>query len=179
LLKRLRYHFPSLKAFFQIPTNTANPKNRKEPADTKYFLISAEYFPHWWYCPKCERFRPLDVWWEHWKSTLEKYNKKVKGERFIKPKCFSCYEEEMQKKKKYGKRKRFYGHYELEQVRFIITSPHGNIKDVPWDKWPGAKKNVREEDGTYRPIWLDLENPCCDKPDLRYIRSSRFADTEV
>ncbi|NIM17046.1 MAG: hypothetical protein GTO45_22125 [Candidatus Aminicenantes bacterium] len=176
LLKRLRYHFPRLKGFFQVPTNTANRNNRQEPAEKKCFLISAEYFPQWWYCPQCKRFKTLYVWWHLWKETKEKYDVKEYLFQFIKPKCFSCYEKKLQKKRKSGKRKPFFRHYELEQVRFIMTSPHGNIRDIPWDKWPGAEKSVREEDGTYRSIWLDLENPCCDNPDLRYIRSSKFAD---
>lgn len=175
LLKRLRFHFPRLKGFFRIPINTAHYRKRNEPADMKS-LISAKYFPYWWYCPKCKRFRPLDVWWKDWKDTLKKFNMKIEMEQFIKPKCFSCYEKELKKKGIPGKKKRFSRHYELEQVRFIMTSLHGNIKDIPWDKWPGAEKNVKEEDGSYRVIKLDPENPCCDKPDLRYIRSSKFVD---
>jgi len=173
LLKRLRYHFPLIKALFRVPTNTAHYLKRNEPADEKS-LISAEYFPIWWYCPKCERFRPLNKWWEGWKNTMRKHNMKEDRAEFIKPKCFACYDEAVQRKGKRDKKTKRY--HELEQLRFVMTSPQGNIKDIPWELWPDAKKNVKEEAGRYLPIKLDFDKPCCDATDLRYLRSSKFSD---
>ncbi|MCU0285599.1 MAG: DUF1998 domain-containing protein [Acidobacteria bacterium] len=173
LVKRLRFHFPKLEGLFKVPTNVAHPKIKTIPED-ELSVISAEYFPKWMYCPNCERFKRLKDWWSLWEKTLEKYGEKVERGNFIKPKCYACYEEAEQKKKKTGKRQKRY--YDLEQVRFIMTSPNGSIRDIPWDKWPSAQKHTKSDNGLPLPIKLDYENPCCENSDIRYKRSAKFSD---
>jgi hypothetical protein len=173
LVKRLRFHFPKIKRLFKVPINTAHFKNKTIPND-EISVISAEYFPKWMYCPNCERFKPLKEWWVLWELTLGKHGRNVERENFIKPKCYACYEEAEQRRKGTGKRQRRY--YDLEQVRFIMTSPHGNIRDIPWERWPSAKKNAKSENGTPLPVKLDYNNLCCENPDLRYKRFAKFAD---
>ena len=173
LVKRLRFHFPKIKKLFKVPINTADPRNKSMPND-EISVISAEYFPKWMYCPNCERFKPLKEWWNLWELTLEKYGGNVKRENFIKPKCYACYEEAERRRKETGKRQKRY--YDLEQVRFIMTSPHGNIRDIPWERWPGAEKNAKSENGATLPVKLDYNNLCCENPDLRYKRFAKFAD---
>lgn len=168
LLKRLQVHFNHLQKFIRIPDNVSNsfityeiiPRNSKKVA-------SAKYFPEWMYCPNCERFKHINDWWKSWKQTLERFNEYGIGEKFIKPKCYKCYEEAKIK----DKRKKY---YELEQVRFIMTAPNGDIRDIPWYLWTTIDKNVREEDADGGSI--KLNSKCCEKQNLRYLRSETFSD---
>lgn len=178
LLKRLKYEkaFPKLKKFIRVPSNTAKPFNTSIPNDDKS-VVNARYFPEWFFCTNCCRFMHLNEWWKGWKNVLSKYNESNIREKFFmygKPNCFKCYDSSRKKYDKKGKRQKLY--YDLEQVRFIITAPNGNIKDIPWERWPSAEKNVKEENSNSGRIKLDFNNLCCDNPDLRYIKSTKFAD---
>jgi len=170
LLKRLQIHFKQLQKFIRVPTNVANPyiQNDSVPLETKR-IASARYFPEWMYCPNCERFKHIKDWWNGWNQTLQKHKEQNIGDKFIKPKCYHCYEEAKNKNKK----KKY---YELEQVRFIMTAPNGEIRDLPWDYWNRAEKNVKEEDADGGNIRMNWSEKCCEKQDLRYLRSETFAD---
>ena len=170
LLKRLQVHFKNLVKFIRVPTNIANPyiKNDTVPLNQNN-VASAKYFPEWMYCPNCERFKNIRDWWKGWHQTLEKHSEPDAGLKFIKPKCYHCFE-----KAKNDKKQKKY--YELEQVRFIMTSPSGEIRDLPWEYWNLAEKNVKEEDADGGNIRIDYSEKCCEKQDLRYLRSETFAD---
>jgi len=168
LIERLKAHFPHLKKLVRIPINEENHLIQGSPIEPKE-VASAKYFPEWMYCPNCARFNSHYRWWVKWRMTLQKHkinNDKI-ADLFVKPKCFHCYD-----KAKTDKKGRFY--QELEQVRFIMTSPSGEIQDIPWHKWTTIEKNVKEEDSENGNI--KFNEPCCDKQDLRYIRSETFAD---
>lgn len=168
LIGRLKSHFPHLKKLVRVPINAENHFILGSPIEPKE-VASAKYFPEWMYCPNCERFNYLKQWWDKWKMTLQRHkinNDKI-AEQFIKPKCFHCYD-----KAKSEKKGKFY--QELEQVRFIMTSPSGEIRDIPWDLWTTIEKNVKEEDSDGGNIKFNA--PCCNKQDLKYIRSETFAD---
>jgi hypothetical protein len=168
LIGRLRSHFPKLQKLVKVPTNEENHLIKSLPIKPKE-VASAKYFPEWMYCPNCERFNNLKQWWAKWRMTLQKHhinNDKI-AELFIKPKCFYCYD-----KAKAEKKGKFYE--ELEQVRFIMTSPNGEIRDIPWNLWTTIEKNVKEEDPEGGNI--KFNKPCCGKQDLKYIRSATFAD---
>lgn len=175
LLKRLRHKkgFPNLQEFVQVPPNVSNTKNKSVPNNEKE-VISATYFPKWMYCNNCEKFNHIKKWWEGWEKTLSKYSERNIRERFIPPKCYYCYDEAKKKTFKNNKRRRFY--YELEQVRFIMVSPSGEVADLPWDRWPTADKNIKEENSDIGTIRIDFENYCCENQDLRYLKSTKFAD---
>src|SRR6218665_456893 len=170
LLKRLQVHFKHLQKFICVPTNVANRFFKSDAIPQKKdHVASARYFPEWMYCPNCERFRAVKDWWKSWRQTLEKYSEPDAGRKFIKPQCYHCFE----KAKVEKKRKKY---YELEQVRFVMTSPNGDIKDLPWEFWNLAEKNVKEEDAEGGSIKINYEEKCCEKQDLRYLRSTTFAD---
>lgn len=178
LLKRLQQKncFPKLKELVRIPSNVGKYKNPAIPEDRNK-TISAEYFPKWFYCSNCKRFRHIDDWWENWKKTLQKYkesNDKIRDLFFDAPKCYHCYDNAHQKTKKDGKRRRYY--YELEQVRFILISPEGDIKDIPWERWPSAEKRVDKENSDNGTIILGFDKLCCENQDLRYIKSQKYYD---
>lgn len=170
LLKRLQVHFKQLQKFIRVPTNIANPyiQDDSVPQNEKK-VASAKYFPEWMYCPNCERFKHIKDWWRGWNQTLQKWKEPLPDEKFIKPKCFHCFDEAKTKSKK----KKY---YELEQVRFIMTAPNGEIRDLPWDFWNRAVKNVKEEDADGGNVRIDWTEKCCDNQDLRYLRSETFAD---
>jgi len=168
LIERLKSHFPNLKKLVRVPMNEENYLIYGSPIEPKE-VASAKYFPEWMYCPNCERFKNIKQWWRNWSHTLQKFkvNKDKIAKDFIKPKCFCCYSQAKTEKKG-----RLY--HELEQVRFIMTSPSGEIQDIPWQKWTTIEKNVKEEDSENGSV--KFNDPCCDNQDLRYIRSETFAD---
>lgn len=170
LLKRLKIHFTKLQKFIGLPSNVANHNisNESIPLDLDK-VASAKYFPRWMYCPNCDKFKNISDWWKGWKSVMDKYRINDASEKFIKPKCFHCFDDAKVKSKK-----RF--NYELEQVRFIMTSPNGEMKDIPWDRWNMAEKNVKEEDADGGSVKLNYENLCCETPNLKYLRSETFSD---
>ena len=170
LLKRLQVHFTKLIKFIRVPTNIANPfvKSDIVPLNTSN-VASAKYFPEWMYCPNCERFKHIKEWWKGWHDTLGKHKEPDAGLKFIKPKCYYCFEKAKNEKKS----KKY---FELEQVRFIMTAPNGDISDLPWDRWNLAEKNVKEEDADGGNIRIDWTKKCCENQDLRYLRSETFAD---
>lgn len=126
-LKRLRLWFEHLEELVEIPQN--NVENLFK-VDDRSATIAASYFPKWMFCSSCKRFDKLDNWLKHWKNTVGDNN-------YHPPKCFHCYSESLTK----GKRKKY---QTLEQIRFILTSPSGNITDVPWDKWVFCKQKKTE-----------------------------------
>lgn len=177
LLNRLKFEkgFPYLKAFVSVPTNVAGFKNKTIPQNYQE-VISAKYFPEWFYCPKCERFHKISYWWKEWKITLQQTGKDIKIIRSLfydSPKCYYCFRE-AQKKKKRGQRSKLY--FDLEQVRFILTSPNGEISDIPWERWNKAQKRTPDQDSDSGSVTIDFENLYCDNQDLRYIRSAKFSD---
>lgn len=177
LLNRLKHEkgFPNLSKFLRVPSNVANPNNQSIPFYQNRF-ISAKYFPEWFFCSKCESFHSMKDWWQGWKLTLRKYhepNDKIRDIFWKKPKCSYCYENARQKQKVDGKRRKFY--YDLEQVRFVLTSPKGEIDDIPWERWNIAIQ-VSENNESRLYINIDVEDRCCDNQSLKYIKSTKFSD---
>jgi len=178
LLKRLQSidGFPKLKEFLEVPTNHANSNNKSTPVDTDK-VISSTYFPTWFYCNNCEGFNNLSGWWDLWKKVVQKHGEKAEKEQFIPPKCPYCFDRAKTENKKDGKRRRFY--YDLEQVRFIMTAPSGDIRDIPWERWNKVIKSDSEVEDTQEKengIQFDFDNLCCDNQKLQYFKSTKFSD---
>lgn len=125
---RLNKYFYQLEHLIRIPINSLD-KGWKLENQTN--LISAKYFPKWFYCNNCKKYDELENWKKAWdenvKHKLPKDWNGLENENlFYPPKCYSCYLKNQDKKRKY---------YNLEQIRFILTAPNGDICDVPWDRW--------------------------------------------
>jgi len=163
LLKRLQYLFPKLKTLVKVPENYSEIYNASLPK-IKENIINAEYFPKWFYCNKCGSFKPLDEWWKGWKNVFNG-TEKQQQDSFTPPACYKCYQ-----KAKENKEKRKF--YQLEQVRFILTSPSGDIRDIPWEQWTNLTKE-KDESGQTK---IKLNGKCCNKQDLKYIKSDKFSD---
>lgn len=171
LIKRLRNQkgFPKLKELIGVPVTTRNGFSyNSSPADQEA-VASAQYFPEWMFCSHCHRLKNMRQWLEGWRKSINQHEPgKVRDARslFMPPKCYHCYSKAYQDKT----RKKF---YELTQVRFIMTSSDGNIRDIPWDLWITFKKQAKDEQD--RTVNLDNWKPCCDYPDLSY-KQSDFED---
>jgi hypothetical protein len=162
LLQRLSHKdgFKKLEAFVYVPDNVSS-SSRADIPETTNDVISATFFPKWFYCNKCGRFKTLDQWWTEWENAKPGATKR----EFAPPKCGVCYSKQG---KKFAP--------DLEQVRFIMTAPTGDVCEIPWERWNKAEKAVRDDDSLHGSVRLDFENLCCDNPDLRYSKSSKFSD---
>lgn len=95
-------------------------------------MVSANYFPRWFFCPKCNKMHSIEKWREEGGKIDPKWDKKD-------PKCCYC----MSKKgsKTYGPK--------LQQVRFVLASMEtGEIIDLPWDKIY-SKKGISDIPGVW------------------------------
>lgn len=128
---RLSKYFQELEHLIKIPVNDLKQGYRPE---NQFAFLSAKYFPEWFYCNNCNRFDRIDKWKINWGNNVDSYHK----DDFYPPKCYSCYVKNRDKKRKF---------YDLEQVRFVLTSPNGEIADIPWDKW-SLLRNRKKEDNT-------------------------------
>ena len=129
---RLSRYFQELEHLVKIPLNEL--RKGFDP-ENKFAFLSAKYFPEWFYCNNCHRFDRIDKWKTNWENNVNSEHK----ENFYPPKCYSCYVKNRDKKRKF---------FDLEQVRFVLTSPNGEIADIPWDKWAmflNKKKDNKKE----------------------------------
>ncbi|NGF76543.1 DUF1998 domain-containing protein [Fluviicola sp. SGL-29] len=127
---RLSRYFQELEHLVKIPVNEL--KKGFDP-ENKFAFLSAKYFPEWFYCNNCNRFDRIDHWKSNWENNVNSEHK----ENFYPPKCYSCYVKNREKKRKF---------YDLEQVRFLLTSPNGEIADIPWDKWALFINSKKKDD---------------------------------
>lgn len=168
LLKRLKSFFTNTELkLVRIPDNVSKFYGNSSPQNPEK-TINSTYFPKWMYCTNCGRFSRIDEWWNGWEKF---YNgdKDKKRESFVPPKCYICYKNAQKGEKRF---------FELEQVRFIMTAPNGEICDLPWDRWTlREKKNENEiNDKDEGIIKVYFDRLCCDNQELYYIKSDKFAD---
>ncbi|MDR1985292.1 MAG: hypothetical protein LBQ28_10825, partial [Prevotellaceae bacterium] len=147
LVNRLRTRFPKLRQLVSIPTEEDDWKTDVQP--------QANYFPKWFYCPRCKRFMRYREWKQRSGKIenfdLQCFNHDCKGEH-------------------------------LEQVRFVLTCDNGHIHDLPWTFW-NSRKFIEKQDSedenseTESKIQIDFDSgKCCKNPDLRYIISQENTD---
>ena len=129
---RLSRYFQELEYLVKIPVNDLKQGFKPE---NQFAFLYAKYFPEWFYCNNCNRFDRIDHWKSNWENNVNSEHK----DNFYPPKCYCCYVKNREKKRKF---------YDLEQVRFVLTSPNGEIADIPWDKWAmflNKKKDNKKE----------------------------------
>lgn len=173
LLSRLKYQFQKLERLICVPNNESNSHFSSEPKD-KTNVIRAKYFPEWFYCNKCGSLKHINDWYKNWQKALVNISFDDVAGSFQEPKCAHCYLRFKNEYKQRSSKLYFNSMLCLEQVRFIMTAPNGNIRDLPWEQWNTAIKGKKNEDGGK--ITLDFENKCCDKQELKYIKSDTFED---
>ncbi len=143
LLYRLKYIFKNLQHIVSVPDEYDRKVNPR-----------ANYFPKWFYCPKCKQFKEYYEWFNYWNEIGK--DKKY----FFPPKCSNknCNEEI------------------LEQVRFVMTCPNGHIQDIPWKFWNNQTKEKPSEQDSFSDeeednggsIFLDFSSKCCQNQKLVY-----------
>lgn len=173
LLNRLRFQFKKLKYLVKIPDNVSTSSYSSDP-ENKERVINAKYFPEWFYCNRCNSFKHIDEWRKEWEKALANKSRDEIEKSFQEPKCAKCYLEFQNKQKNKSSKSHYNSMFCLEQVRFIMTAPNGDIKDLPWDRWNTAQKESK--DGDTGRIVLDFDHKCCDKQDLIYLKSDTFED---
>ena len=127
---RLSKYFRQLVYLVKVPINELQTGFKLE---NPFSLLAGRYFPEWFYCNHCHRFDHISNWKRHWENLVETKDKDF----FYPPKCFKCYLANKNTKKRF---------YDLEQVRFILIAPNGEIADIPWDKWAFFKKTRKQKD---------------------------------
>lgn len=144
LISRLKYVFKNLQYIVSVPDE-----------NDKIIHPKANYFPKWFYCPKCKKFQEyLD-----WKNSWTNVGKEIKY--FFPPKCSNkdCNEEI------------------LEQVRFVMTCPNGHIQDLPWKYWNNRTTEKQSEQDFSEteeiedrgdPLLLNFSSKCCSDQKLIY-----------
>ena len=174
LLARLKNWFKELKTLVRIPAVELTPYKQPQTIDDSKHLLSAHYFPEWFFCPSCRRFDHYSGWKRSWGNTAPE-NLRL---QFHPPRCFACFagSTDKQDKKKKG---RF---QELEQVRFILISPNGGIADIPWDRWVYASydeksdANDDSEDESKSRKRIDYTKDVPQNVFYRYETSDKFTD---
>ncbi len=126
---RLSKYFINLERLVKIPVNDLKNGFQLQNGDEN--TIAASYFPEWFYCSSCNKFDKISNWKYNWLNNVE-INQR---DNFFPPKCYKCYARNRNSKRKF---------FDLEQVRFILTAPNGDIADIPWDKWSMLKRQKRD-----------------------------------
>jgi hypothetical protein len=126
---RLSKYFINLERLVKIPVNDLKNGFQLQNGDEN--TIAASYFPEWFYCSSCNKFDKISEWKYNWLNNVEINHR----DNFFPPKCYKCYARNRNSKRKF---------FDLEQVRFILTAPNGDIADIPWDKWSMLKRQKRD-----------------------------------
>ena len=126
---RISKYFINLERLVKIPVNDLKNGFQLQNGDEN--TIAASYFPEWFYCSSCNKFDKISNWKYNWLNNVEINHR----DNFFPPKCYKCYARNRNSKRKF---------FDLEQVRFILTAPNGDIADIPWDKWSMLKRQKRD-----------------------------------
>lgn len=131
LVKRLvDIGYSKLKGVFSIPELDLKDEVYSPSGATLVNTISGEYFPKWFYCPHCRKFKPVDVWAEEWRNqiSIKKNDKRINRPFYDNPPaCAEC------TKALRSKTQRKNSIVFLEQTRFVLASlDSGEVIDVPW-----------------------------------------------
>ena len=126
---RLSKYFINLERLVKIPVNDLKNGFQLQNGDEN--TLAASYFPEWFYCSSCNKFDKISNWKYNWLNNVEINHR----DNFFPPKCYKCYARNRNSKRKF---------FDLEQVRFILTAPNGEIADIPWDKWSMLKRQKRD-----------------------------------
>ncbi|MCK4662279.1 MAG: DUF1998 domain-containing protein [Bacteroidales bacterium] len=157
---RISKYFQNLEHLVKVPVNDLMFGYRLADG---FSLLSAKYFPEWFYCNSCKKFDKFSKWKYNWNNNVDSNDK----DKFFPPKCHKCYKN----KSKKGK------FYDLEQVRFILTAPNGDIIDIPWDKWSLMNKTQKESKESEEENEITLSNISVPSDlELEYKTSDKLDD---
>lgn len=127
---RLKRYFSNLTDLVKIPINDIEGAGF---SSHHYNLLSGKYFPEWFYCNECHKFDKYANWKKNWENIVIQEHKP----KFFPPKCYKCYSAAQTR----GSKRKF---YDLEQIRFILISPDGDVADIPWARWALLRSAQKE-----------------------------------
>ncbi|WP_460557326.1 hypothetical protein [Hymenobacter daeguensis] len=141
--QRLQLHYSRLERLVRVPSNELRRGYQLANNDG---VLLGKYFPEWAYCPISNRFQKVADWRAAWTSNGREAN------QFNPPKSL------VPRTRQPGSPVRM---QRLEQVRFVLVSPAGEVADIPWDRWLLARQpgrvRVQERHGELQATMLDFE----------------------
>lgn len=159
-IKNLQKRVPEIKTIRRLPKIDLGDSNQAYSPDgnTLGRTISSEYFPAWFYCPKCRLLNEYDKWCELWKGKFP-----TQAQRFTKnpAACYFC-------SKGVGSKVQ---PVNLEQIRYVMASPSGELRDIPFREIAGYKEEGKSIESvislssgqSQRPLkWMQLPNSTGD-----------------
>ncbi len=67
---RVSKYFQELENLIRIPINDLEQGYRL-PRGNEYKVLSAKYFPEWFYCNNCHKFDRIDKWLSNWENDVD------------------------------------------------------------------------------------------------------------
>lgn len=136
LLQYLQKRVSSIKKICRLPPIDLGDSNQAYSPDgnTLGRTISSEYFPGWFYCPKCRRLNEYDKWRDLWQDLWQDKSPQI-AQSFKEnpPACCFCSKESGR-----GVRR-----VSLEQIRYVMASPSGELSDIPFREIAKYKKEEK------------------------------------
>ncbi|OON65475.1 hypothetical protein B0919_24155 [Hymenobacter sp. CRA2] len=142
LRQRLRQLYPRLRKLVRVPDNEIKHNFQLKEGQDDSLILKGRYFPEWAYCPISREFQHLRAWQTAWLlagPTPPPKNNPRTEDNFNPP---------MSTVRRRGtpppngnplpKRNQA-----LEQIRFVLAGPNGELADVPWDRWVFAQRPDR------------------------------------
>lgn len=148
LLSRIRsLGFKNLNGFFHPDTSLdeeSDFKPYKPTGNEKARMIATQYFPRWFFCPKCHRFMSFEEWRDEWDK---KFPTDGRFDDYA-PACCHCAQRGVSFRPK------------VRQTRFVMASMEtGEICDIPWKK---IFNKVGTSDSNTEQVWeFDGNSPEC------------------
>lgn len=159
LIKRLHdYGYSSLKELFMPPVLESNGYTMDGDDQTK--TLMSDYFPKWFFCPKCRKLSHFDEWRRDWNQRFPNNQDPYVFDRNV-PSCSNC-------SSQLGNNR--YRRKDLEQVRFVLASmDNGAVLDLPWDRIINGQI---DQHGEFSEFNFDTAH-AIPQTDLKYSTSAR------
>lgn len=138
--------FPSQVLMTALPeewkrTEIIHDERLEKMLGVKYFItpsdngISFVRFPRWYFCPKCRKFKPIEVWQREYAQKSKRSG--VTTDTYM-LRRLRCSEDNQ----------------ELVPARIVTVCEHGHIDDFPWVNWVHRKNKFGEKDVCASPMLL-------------------------
>ena len=134
--QRLSLLYKDLEKLVRVPSNEIKNNWRLGDGQDQNNVLLGSYFPEWAYCSISHRFQPIGAWRAAWNlsgPTPPPYSKPRNDDNFNPPRSV------VPRRNQAGQNR----NQELEQVRFVLAAPNGEIADIPWERWLTAQKKER------------------------------------
>lgn len=174
LRQRLRQLYKKLTKLVRVPANEIKHNFALKDIEQSDNVLKGHYFPEWAYCPITRRFQNLAQWQAAWSAagpTPPPHSNPRNNYNFNPPQSTVPRKANPQLKRNQA----------LEQVRFVLAGPNGELADVPWPRWVFAQSPDRltvdlPNGQRMQATVLDFDRPISDKFHLKYTVQERASD---